>query len=357
MSIRCAVVGASGYAGAELVALLARHPDAQLCAVQSETAAGSQWEALFPQHAHRFAGTIGSFDPAALAGLDVVFLALPHGASGRAAAALHGNVGHILDLSGDLRLADAATYKRWYGLDHPAPQLLGTAAYGLPELFGEDLPGAALVACAGCYATVAQLAAAPALGLGDAVGSDVTVAAMSGTTGAGRKADLSLSFSEVEGSLRAYRVGHHQHVPEMTQGLQRASGRTARVTFVPHLVPIARGILASVVLQNLGGIGQDALLGTYRSAYEDCAFVRILDPRVRLPAVSDVVGQNFCDLAPIVDEAAGTIVVVGVIDNLVKGAAGQAVQIMNRVLSLPESRGLLAAPRTLASRQPGVLPC
>jgi len=357
VGIRCAVVGASGYAGAELVALLAGHPDAELCAVQAETAAGSQWESLFPQHAHRFAGTIAPFDPAALGGVDVVFLALPHGASARAAAALLGHVKHIIDLSGDLRLTDAETYKRWYGLDHPAPYLLGRAAYGLPELFGAALPGASLVACAGCYATVAQLAIAPALGLGDSVGADVTISAMSGTTGAGRKADLSLSFSEVDGSLRAYRVGNHQHVPEIMQGLERATGRRLRVTFVPHLVPISRGILASVVLANRGGVDQDTLLATYRDAYETSRFVRILDPRQRLPAVGDVVGQNFCDLAPIVDQAAGTIVVVGVLDNLVKGAAGQAVQVMNLVLSLPESRGLLASPRTFASCQSGVAPC
>ena len=357
MTFRCAVVGASGYAGAELIALLAGHPEVQICAIQADTSAGLAWESLFPQHAHRFCGTIAAFDPASLAGLDVVFLALPHGASARAAAQLHGKVGHIIDLSGDLRLADPVSYKHWYGFDHPAPQLLGEAAYGLPELFGADLPGARLVACAGCYATVAQLATAPALGLGDAVGSSVSISAMSGTSGAGRKADVSLSFTEVAGSVRAYRIGHHQHVPEITNGLQRASGRSVRVTFVPHLLPIPRGILATVIVQNPGAVTQDALLDAYRTAYAGSAFVRIVDPRLRLPSISDIVGQNFCDLAPFVDEQAGTLVIIGVLDNLVKGAAGQAVQVMNHILSIPETLGILSTFHSMPPTLPGAAAC
>lgn len=357
MALRCAVVGASGYAGGELIALLAGHPDVEICAVQADTSAGLAWESLFPQHAHRFSATIEAFDAAALAGLDVVFLALPHGASARAAAQLQGRVGHIIDLSGDLRLRDTSSYKRWYGIDHPAPQLLGQATYGLPELFAADLPGSQLVACAGCYATVAQLATAPALSFGDAVGDTISISAMSGTSGAGRKADVSLSFTEVAGSLRAYRIGHHQHVPEITNGLVRASGRSVRVTFVPHLVPIPRGILATVILQNPGGVTQDELLAAYRGAYAGSAFVRIVDPRKRLPAVSDVVGQNFCDLAPFVDEEAGTLVIIGVLDNLVKGAAGQALQVMNHVMSLPETSGLLFSSRSISMSPLGVSAC
>lgn len=340
--IRCAVVGASGYAGAELVGLLAGHPEVELVSVHAEGSAGERWEALYPGRRHRFRGTLEPFDPAALAGLDAVFLALPHGASGRAAAELEGRVGCVIDLSGDLRFADEATYRRWYGRAHPAPALLGRAAYGLPELFGEELEGARLVACAGCYPTVSQLAAAPALRLEGAVAADVTVAAISGASGAGRRADVALSFSELFGDLRAYRVGRHQHVPEIAGGLRRWSGREVCVTFVPHLAPIERGILASVVLRTARPLDGDAVLDAYREAYAGAPFVRVVDPG-RPPAVRDVVGTNFCDLAPIVDEAGGTLVVVGVIDNLLKGAAGQAVQVLNRRAGLDETLGLLPA--------------
>jgi N-acetyl-gamma-glutamyl-phosphate reductase len=339
--VRVAVVGASGYSGAELVGILAGHPSADLISVHAESSSGQRWEDLYPGRRHVFQGEIQPFDPAALAGLDVVFLALPHGASAKAAAALRGKVGHVIDLSGDLRLPDAASYRRWYGQDHPAPELLGQAAYGLPELFGCALPGADLVACAGCYATTSQLAVAPALGAMQGAAASVSLTGMSGTSGAGRKADLALSYSEIAGNIRAYRVGRHQHAPEIAQGLTRHAGKPVSVTFVPVLVPIVRGILVSAVVANERGWDQPALLAAYREAYAGRPFVRVVDPSRRLPETADVVGNNFCDVAPVIDEEAGTIVVVGVIDNLVKGAAGQAVQCMNLVLGLAETDGLL----------------
>ena len=339
--IRTAIVGASGYSGAELVRLLSGHPGASLEAVCAASSAGERWEELYPGREHLFRGEIRPFEPAALAGLDAVFLALPHGASASAARELRGRVGCVLDLSGDLRLADAATYSRWYGTEHAAPELLGEAVYALPELFGEALPGAELVSCPGCYPTVTQLAAAPALALEGVTASAVTVTAISGTSGAGRKASVPLSFSEVFGDLRPYRVGNHQHAPEMAQGLSRYAGRRVRVTFVPHLAPIERGIAATVVLA--GAPSAEELSEAYRRAYDTAPFVRVRDAAGALPAVRHVAGTNFCDLAPVVDEAGGTVVVVGVIDNLLKGAAGQAVQAFNLVFGLPETQGLLPA--------------
>jgi N-acetyl-gamma-glutamyl-phosphate reductase len=338
--IDAAVVGASGYTGAELVGLAAGHPSVYLARVMGFTSAGSRWEDLYPARGHRFRGDIEPYDPERLAGLDAVFLALPHGRSAAAARDLRGRVGRVIDLSGDLRLPDAAAYERWYGREHPAPELLGAAAYGLPELFGDDLDDADLIACPGCYPTVAQLAAAPALALAGTAPA-VTVSAVSGTSGAGRNADLDLSFTEVFGDARAYRVGRHQHTPEMVMGLERVAGRAVRLTFVPHLIPIERGILATVVLDPGSEADGARILDHYRAFYAEAPFVRVLDPVERLPAVRAVAGTNFCELAPVIDESAGTLVVVGAIDNLIKGAAGQAVQVLNRCAGLPETAGLL----------------
>ena len=343
--IETAIVGASGYAGAELVALVEAHPQAHLTAVLAAGSAGERWESLYPGRSHLFRGKIQPFAPERLTGLDTVFLALPHGASGGAVKQLQGKVNRIIDLSGDLRLATSEEYRHWYGIDHPAPELLGTAVYGLPELFRTDLRGSELIACAGCYATVCQIAAAPALALPGA-GNEVHITAASGTSGAGRKAEIGLSFSEVFGDLRAYRVGKHQHTPEIAAGLRRATGSPARVTFVPHLAPIERGIAATVVVSCEDLPTQDDLLAAYRSAYSDSPFVRVRDPQRLLPAVRHVVGTNFCDLAPIVDSNGGSIVVLGVIDNLVKGAAGQALQVFNLAAGLPETTGLEAGTAT-----------
>jgi N-acetyl-gamma-glutamyl-phosphate reductase len=350
--LSCAVVGASGYVGAELVSLLAGHPEARLAAVQADASAGSRFGDLHPGRRQHYDGLVGRLDADALAGFDAVFLALPHGASGAVARTLLGRVGCVIDLSGDLRLSDAAVYRRWYGLEPPAPELLGKAVYGLPELFGADLSGASLVACAGCFASVVQLAAAPALGL-PAAGSigaapaarEIFVSAVSGTSGAGRKAAIDLSFSEMTGNLRAYRVGRHQHVPEIAAGLGRTSGREIGVTFVPHIAPIGRGIFATVIVRPAGPVAPAALLEAYRAAYGGSPFVRVLDPAEHLPQISDVAGTNFCDIAPTVDASTGAFVILGAIDNLVKGAAGQAIQVMNLVFGLPETRGLIAEPR------------
>ena len=338
--IRTAIAGASGYTGAELVGLLAKHPEVTIAAVCGDSSAGQTWQDLYPARAHLFEGTIETFDPDRLAGLDVVFLALPHGASAAAAARLRGRVGRIIDLSGDLRFDDPDVYSRWYGFSHPHPELLGSAVYAIPELFPEKIAGADLIACAGCYATVAQLAAAPALGLLETT-TDVHVVAASGTSGAGRKASVPLSFSEVFGDLRPYRVGKHQHAPEIAAGLSRHSGRGVRVTFVPHLAPIERGISAAAIIQCGELPNPDELLSTYQRTYASAKFVRVLDPSDRLPSVREVAGTNFCSLSPVVDESGASVVILGAIDNLLKGAAGQAVQVFNLAAGLAEETGLL----------------
>ena len=338
-----AVVGASGYAGAELVGLLAGHPEVDVVGTFAHSYAGQAFERLFPRLRHLHRGVMHAFDPDLIAGVDLVCLALPQGKSALAAKALHGRVGHIIDLGGDLRMRNARTWEHAYGQTHPAPELLGEAVYGLPELFGDDLPGARLVACAGCYATVAQLAAAPAFALGTTLRPKVRVHATSGSSGAGRKAEVALGFSELSGDLRAYRVGSHQHVAEIRAGLERLCGGDVPVGFTPHLAPIERGILADVVLEANRPLHAATILATWRAAYRDSPFVRVVDPADRLPSVRDVARTPYCDLAPVVDSQTGDLVVIGVIDNLMKGAASQAVQVANRVLGFDERVGLIPA--------------
>ena len=345
--IRCSIVGASGFAGAELVRWLSQHPDAVLRSLHAGRSAGERWETLYPEHRHLWRDRIQGFDEDVLKGSDVVFLAQPHEASVKSAARLWGKVGHIIDLSGGLRLNDADEYASWYGHEHPEPSLLGAATYGLPELFGERLPQAKAVACAGCYATAAQLATAPALKLPSVDPSAITLSGLSGTSGAGRKADVALSFTRVTGNLKAYRVGHHQHVPEIRNSLAQLSGIRSRLTFVPHLIPIERGILMSAVLPLKGDLSQDKVLDHFQGFYADAPFVRVLDPANALPEVNAVRGTNFCDISPVIDEEGQTLVVVAAIDNLGKGAAGQAVQIMNRVCGLAEIKGLIHEPHFL----------
>lgn len=342
--MRCAVLGASGYAGAELIALLAAHPAVDELRAQADRHAGERWERLHGWGRHAFRSELEPIDPDAVQGFDVVFSALPHGVSSSVAARLHGRVGLVVDLSGDLRTPDAAAYERAYGAPHPAPQLLRHAVYSLPELFGDRLPGATLVACAGCYATVAQLAAAPALGAAIDCGPRVVVSAVSGTTGAGRTTEPAFAFSEADGDLRAYRVGRHAHAPEIARGLSQSSGRSVVVTFIPHVAPIRRGILATIVLTPERPLDASEVRLEYARAYVDSPFVRVLEDG-ELPRVADVARTPFCDLGVAYDALSGDVVVVGAIDNLLKGAAAQAVQSMNLVLGLPETSGLLAESR------------
>jgi N-acetyl-gamma-glutamyl-phosphate reductase len=327
------------------VGALARHPEADLLHLQADRSAGERWERMNRRGGHLFRGQVEPLDAERLAGLDVVFLALPQGASPSVAAALHRRVGLVVDLSGGLRFPDPAAHESWHGTPHERPELLGRAAYGLPELFATDLPGADLVACAGCYATVAQIAAAPALGLGERVGARVLVTAVSGTTGAGRSADALLTFSEADGDLRAYRVGRHAHAPEIARGLGRRTGRHVDVTFVPQVAPLRRGILATVVLANPGAVSEGELRASYERTYAAATFVRLL-PAGEWPRVADVVHGPFCDVGVAVDRLSGDVVVVGALDNLMKGAATQAVQVMNLALGLPETVGLLSEART-----------
>jgi N-acetyl-gamma-glutamyl-phosphate reductase len=326
MGIRVAVAGASGYAGGELLRLIAGHPELDLVAATAHTQAGEPLAAVHPQ----LAGLdliLGTTDPAGLADADLIFLALPHGQSAALAAQLPAGV-KIVDLGADFRLHDADAWGRYYGGTHA-----GTWTYGLPELPGQRAAIAASdrVANTGCYAATISLALAPLIAAGVADPADVVVVASSGTSGAGRSAKVNLLASEVMGDLSPYKVGAHQHVPEIKQ----ATGATS-LSMTPVLAPMPRGILATVTARPLGDADPRSVL---QAAYADEPFVHVL-PAGSWPHTAATAGSNSCHLQATLDVDSGRIVVVSALDNLGKGAAGQAVQCANLMLGLPETAGL-----------------
>jgi len=328
MGIRIAVAGASGYAGGELLRLIAGHPELDLVAATAHTQAGTPVAAVHPQ----LAGldlTLGATDAATLSDADLVFLALPHGQSAALAAQLPAGV-KIVDLGADFRLLDAAAWSRYYGGTHA-----GTWTYGLPELPGqrELIAASDRVANTGCYAATITLALAPLIAAGAARPDDVVVVASSGTSGAGRSAKVNLLGSEVMGDLTPYKVGAHQHVPEIKQ----ATGASS-LSFTPVLAPMPRGILATVTAVPAGSADPHDVLA---AAYADEPFVHVL-PAGMWPHTGATTGSNSCHLQATVDLDSGRIIVVGALDNLGKGAAGQAVQCANLMLGLPETLGLSA---------------
>jgi len=332
-----AVVGASGYSGLELTRILARHPRLRLTALLSDRWAGERAGDRVPLPAPAAALRYGTLGEAAAVDAEVAFLATPAEVSHELAPRLLARGLRVVDLSGAFRLADPALYPPWYGFEHRAPELLSEARYGLPELAREQLTGARLVTNPGCYATAIALALAPLLrsGLVDADG--VTVAAMSGVSGAGRKASEEYSFGEVDEDLRAYRLGKHQHVPEIEQTVARFAGRCGPLSFTPHLVPIRRGILATCTLRLARGADPAALAAAY-APYAKEPFLRVLS--AERVSVKDVVRTNRVHLGVAADARAGVAVAVSAIDNLVKGAAGQAVQALNCALGWDEALGL-----------------
>ena len=330
MGVRVAVAGASGYAGGELLRLIAGHPELELVAATAGQQTGRPISEVHPHLVGYHDLVFASTDPDTLAAADLVFLALPHGESGRLAAALPSTV-KVVDLGADHRLADPAAWQRWYGGAHA-----GTWTYGLPELPGQRgrIAAATRVANTGCYAVATILALAPLLAAGLAEPDDVVVVAASGTSGAGRSAKPHLLGSEVMGDLSPYKVGAHQHVPEIKQ----ATGARG-LSFTPILAPMPRGILATVTVRPTRGVTADAVRAVLADAYADEPFVHLL-PDGQWPHTAATFGANTCHLQAAVDSDTGRILVVSAIDNLGKGASGQAMQCANLLLGLPETTGL-----------------
>lgn len=331
MGMTAAIAGASGYAGGELLRLLLGHPDLDVGPVAAATSAGLAVPELHPQLPVLADRVFTTTDAATLAEADVVFLALPHGESATLAAQLPAGL-PVIDLGADHRLADAATWQRFYETPYA-----GQWPYGLPELFRDELRGAKRIAVPGCYPTAVSLALAPLLSRGLVQTEDIVVVAASGTSGAGRAAKANLLGSEVMGDLSAYKVGAHQHTPEIRQTLARVSGSAASVSFTPVLAPMPRGILATCTART--DADADVLRSALLEQYATESFVHVLGPG-RWPHTAATVGSNACQLQVTADDDAGRAVVVSAIDNLGKGAAGQAVQCANLALGLPEETGL-----------------
>ena len=334
--IRATIAGASGYAGGELLRLLAGHPGIEVVAAAAGARAGEPIEAVHPNLGSLAGLVLADPDPAVLADADVTFLALPHGESAALVARLPESL-RVVDLGADFRLGDASAWARYYGGAHA-----GRWAYGLPELPGHRtaVAQARRVANPGCYATSVALALAPVLAAGLGQPDDVVVVAASGTSGAGRKAADALLASQVMGSMSAYKAGGvHQHTPEMEQALTEAAGRRVRLSFTPMLAPMPRGILATCTAVASAGATVEDVRDALIEAYRGEPFVQVLPPGT-WPQTASLAGSNAVQLQAAVDEHAGRVVVVSALDNLGKGAAGQAVQNANLMLGLDECAGL-----------------
>jgi N-acetyl-gamma-glutamyl-phosphate reductase len=322
----------------ELLRLLARHPGVELTAITSRAEAGTRVASLFPN----LRGHVDfAFSDPAQAGLekcDLVFFATPNGVAMQQARALHDNGVRIVDLAADFRLQDAGEWEKWYGLPHACPELLATAVYGLVEVNREAVRTARIVANPGCYPTAVQLGFIPLVKSGHADLEHLVADAKSGVSGAGRKAETHILFSEAADNFKAYGAPGHRHLPEIRQGLAAIAGRPVGLTFVPHLTPMIRGIHATLYARAPASADVQAL---YEQAWRGEAFVDVLPPGSH-PDTRSVRGANTCRIAVHRPGGGDTVVVLSVIDNLVKGAAGQAVQNMNLMLGLPETQGLEA---------------
>ena len=331
-AMKVGIAGASGYTGAELLRLLSAHPQFEVGVATAHSHVGLPVGEHTPSLGAAYPGLIyEDTDADVLDGLDLVFCALPHGESQKFVPGLRARVGCIVDLAADFRLKEAALYPQWYGEEHAAPELLSAAVFGLPELFRDDLSGATLVAAAGCYPTSAGLALAPLLRRGLVEPTGIIVDAASGVSGAGRGAKENLHFGTVDEDFTAYGLLTHRHTPEMEQILG------AQVLFTPHLAPMVRGILATCYARPVSGLTTAAVMEALHDAYDAEPFVVVTDDPPSTKATS---GSNVAHVTARVDPRTGWVVALCALDNLVKGASGQAVQCANAALGLVETNGL-----------------
>lgn len=350
--VKVAIIGASGYSGEELVRLLLHHPHVELIAVTSRQHAGKNLAQVFPRHGnHPRAKALHFSDPnsAALAKeAEVVFLALPHGVAAEYAVPLLEQGCRVIDLSADFRVKSADVYKEFYGHDHASPELLGKSVYGLPEIYREQIKTATFIASPGCYPTSILLPTIPLLREKIIKSSGIIVDSLSGVSGAGRKAELDYLFVECNESMRPYGIPKHRHLSEIEQELSTAARESVTIQFSPHLVPVNRGILSTIYLapeKHFANAGEMEMLAgkisrCYQAAYGSEPFIRLLDGKA-LPDTKNISGTNVVEIAWRLDARTGRLIVISALDNVVKGASGQAVQSLNLSCGFPETTGLI----------------
>jgi len=337
--IKVGIYGASGYTGEELMRLLISHPEATVVAATSRRFAGAPVAEVYPAFSGLTDLVYTDASPEAVADLaDIVFLAVPHGVSMEFAPIVLKAGRRVVDLSADFRIHSVATYETWYGR-HKTPEMLGEAVYGLPELHRQHIRNTQLVANPGCYPTSIILGLAPVLKSGWIDTDSVIADSKSGVSGAGRDPQIGSLYCEVAGGFKAYKVGGHRHTPEIEQELSALAGREMKISFTPHLLPVKRGILSTIYAKLGKDKTAEEATALYQAFYRDESFVRVCEPG-RFPNLSSVVGSNYCDIGVTVDKRTGRIVIVSAIDNLIKGASGQAIQNMNLLFGLKETTGL-----------------
>lgn len=340
--IRAGVVGATGYAGAELVRLLSGHPGAELTAISSVSFEGKPLSEVYPAYYHLCDMVCGT-QSEVVEKSDVVFAALPHGLSQELAAECYGKGKVFIDLGADFRLENEEEYQEWYGGSYIHPDLHALAVYGLPELFRENIRGKKIIANPGCYTTAVPLALAPALRNGLIQKDGIIADCKSGVTGAGRSPSQNTHYPELNEGMSAYKVACHRHTPEIEQSLSHVTGAGVKVTFVPHLLPVNRGILATCYAKLADGTAMEQIRKAYHDAYDSEYFIRLL-PQGREADIKNVRCSNFCDISLHIDSRTNTFIAISAIDNMVKGAAGQAVQNMNLAFGIEETAGLKLFP-------------
>ncbi|KAF8072804.1 N-acetyl-gamma-glutamyl-phosphate reductase [Scenedesmus sp. PABB004] len=337
---RVAVLGASGYTGAEVVRLSALHPHLTITALTGDRQAGKAFSEVFP---HLVAAAdvprLAKIDDVDFSAVDAVFCCLPHATTQKIISALPEHL-KIVDLSADFRLANVDTYAEWYGGEHSAPELQKTAVYGLTEVYRDAIAPARLVANPGCYPTTVQLPLHPLLRAGLISPDDIIIDAKSGVSGAGRSAKESNLYAEIAEGINAYGVTKHRHMPEIEQGLSDAAGKPVTVSFTPHLMPMSRGMQSTMYVKLAGGASVEDLRAKLAETYAGEPFVRVLEPGV-VPHTRHVRGTNFCLVNVFPDRLPGRAIVISVIDNLVKGASGQAMQNLNLICGFPETTALM----------------
>lgn len=337
--LKVAVLGATGYAGKELVSILAHHPYARPYYITSESFSGQSFAQIYPEFRAVCELPLEKLELTKVAACDFIFAALPHGLSVKEVPKLLNTGIKVVDFSGDFRLKDASLYPTWYGYEHSSQENLALSVYGLPEYNRAMIRDAELIANPGCYPTSVLLALKPLLAEGLIEAEDIIVDAKSGVSGAGRSPKQAFHFPECTENFKAYKIAAHQHTPEIEQELSNLAGKPVTLIFTPHLVPMIRGILSTIYVRSAAGVDEATVSAAYQKHYAQEPFIRLL-PAQELPETKYVSGTNFCDLAFRLDPRTGRLIVVSAIDNLVKGAAGQAVQNMNIMQNWPEEAGL-----------------